>query len=122
VPGVLSIHDMHVWQLSDSYAVVSETDTILTLSTFRITLATFHVRVLNTTDLAAWENIETILHQCCAGYGIAHVTAAPEIEHQPLNLESRIEAARVRAVCDGGSTCATDDARIRKRIPKTEPV
>ncbi|KAG1745226.1 cation efflux protein [Suillus lakei] len=102
VPGVLSIHDLHVWQLSQS-----------------IVLASFHVRVSTDTNLANWEHTEETLQQCCAAYGISHVTIAPEIEHERL-LVSGCGAgnARARAACDDGFGCPADDAgllRMRKR-------
>lgn len=102
VPGVLSIHDLHIWQLSQS-----------------IVLASFHVRVSTGTDLANWEHTEETLQQCCAAYGISHVTIAPEIEREQPSITGRGAGnARARAACDDGFGCPADDAdllRMRKR-------
>ncbi|KAH7905983.1 putative CDF zinc transporter [Hygrophoropsis aurantiaca] len=131
VPGVLSIHDMHVWQLSQS-----------------ITLASFHVRVATNTDLLSWEHTEENLHQCCAAYGISHATIAPEVQHDagPCGHGAGARAgehgaddegaggsdsgssrgrrgnARARAACDEGFGCAADDRdlfQLRKRAGRS---
>ncbi|KAH7920619.1 cation efflux protein [Leucogyrophana mollusca] len=102
VPGVLSIHDLHVWQLSQS-----------------ITLASFHVRVATNTDLVTWEHTEESLHQCCAAYGISHATIAPEVQHERRGGAGN---ARARAACDDGFGCAADDKdlfQMRKRAGRS---
>ena len=83
-----------------------------------ISLASFHVRVSANVDLAAWEVIEEILQQCCAAYGIAHVTIAPEVEHGGVG---KAENARARAACNDGYGCAVDDVAlvgIRRRAAR----
>ncbi|EAU90495.1 hypothetical protein CC1G_00879 [Coprinopsis cinerea okayama7 len=62
LPRVQSVHDLHVWHLSQS-----------------VILATLHVCVPSGTTLAEWEKTEQHLQQCFHEYGISHVTISPEI-------------------------------------------
>ncbi|TDL22723.1 cation efflux protein [Rickenella mellea] len=63
LPGVQSIHDFHIWHLSQNDL-----------------LSSFHVQVASpTTNLLQWEKIEESLRECMAAYGVTHVTIAPEI-------------------------------------------
>ncbi|KIM89680.1 hypothetical protein PILCRDRAFT_94955 [Piloderma croceum F 1598] len=55
--SVLSIHDLHVWQLSQNVIVAS-----------------FHVEVPVGTTLNQWEKIEGSLRECMAAYGVSHLT------------------------------------------------
>jgi len=61
VPGVLSLHDLHVWHLSQS-----------------IILGSLHVCVSPGMSLGEWEKTEQYLQHCFAAYGINHVTISPE--------------------------------------------
>ncbi|KAF8583585.1 CDF zinc transporter, partial [Ramaria rubella] len=61
VNSVLSIRDLHVWQLSQS-----------------VTLGSFRVRVPVSTTLDQWMQVERTLRECMAAYGATHVTVAPE--------------------------------------------
>jgi len=63
VPNVLSIHDFHVWQLSQS-----------------VVLASLHVRVSDGTSLEEWEQTQLHLQECFAAYDIWHATISPEIQ------------------------------------------
>ncbi|KAF8075090.1 CDF-like metal transporter [Lyophyllum atratum] len=62
VPNVLSVHDLHVWHLSQS-----------------VILASLHVCVPQGTSLEEWEKTEQYLQHCFSAYGISHVTISPEI-------------------------------------------
>ncbi|KXN87431.1 Zinc/cadmium resistance protein [Leucoagaricus sp. SymC.cos] len=71
IPDVLSVHDLHVWHLSQS-----------------VILASLHVCVPTGTSLEQWEQIERTLQHCFQAYGISHVTISPELqrsEAQSLN-------------------------------------
>ncbi|KAL9713556.1 hypothetical protein Ac2012v2_003167 [Leucoagaricus gongylophorus] len=71
IPDVLSVHDLHVWHLSQS-----------------VILASLHVCVPTGTSLEQWEQIERTLQHCFQAYGISHVTISPELrcsELQSLN-------------------------------------
>ncbi|KAF5355195.1 hypothetical protein D9756_005671 [Leucocoprinus leucothites] len=61
IPQVLSLHDFHVWNLSQS-----------------MILASLHVCVVPETSLVEWEQIEQTLLYCLTAYGIGHVTISPE--------------------------------------------
>ncbi|KAF5373240.1 hypothetical protein D9615_007432 [Tricholomella constricta] len=63
IPNVLSVHDLHVWHLSQS-----------------VILATLHVCVPVGTSLEEWEKTEQYLQHCFSAYGISHVTISPEIQ------------------------------------------
>ncbi|KAG5647877.1 hypothetical protein DXG03_007801 [Asterophora parasitica] len=67
VPNVLSVHDLHVWHLSQS-----------------VILATVHVCVPSGTSLEDWEKTEQYLQHCFSAYGIHHVTISPEIQRDSL--------------------------------------
>ncbi|KAF9062848.1 putative CDF zinc transporter [Rhodocollybia butyracea] len=62
--NVISIHDLHVWHLSQS-----------------VILASVHVCVPSGMSLLEWEETERSLHHCFAEYGVAHVTISPESQH-----------------------------------------
>ncbi|KAL9710957.1 hypothetical protein Ac2012v2_005497 [Leucoagaricus gongylophorus] len=71
IPDDLSVHDLHVWHLSQS-----------------VILASLHVCVPTGTSLEQWEQIERTLQHCFQAYGISHVTISPELrcsELQSLN-------------------------------------
>ncbi|KAJ3780484.1 putative CDF zinc transporter, partial [Lentinula aff. detonsa] len=61
-PNVVSIHDLHVWHLSQN-----------------VILASVHVCVPFGMSLDEWENTEQILHHCFSEYGVAHATISPEV-------------------------------------------
>jgi len=105
VPGVLSIHDVHVWQLSQS-----------------LILASFHVRLPASTDFATWGHIEEVLQQCCAAYDISHVTIAPEVGNDNTMGGDVVQNRAAWIACDHGTGCAVDDDRLfrlRKRMGKS---
>ncbi|KAK7439358.1 hypothetical protein VKT23_017583 [Stygiomarasmius scandens] len=64
LPDVLSIHDLHVWHLSQSDI-----------------LASLHVCVATETSMSEWSRIESHIQQCFAAYGVKHVTISPELPH-----------------------------------------
>ncbi|KAF5352148.1 hypothetical protein D9758_009248 [Tetrapyrgos nigripes] len=63
---VLSIHDLHVWHLSQSDI-----------------LASLHVCVATKTSIFECSRIENHIQQCFEAYGIKHVTISPELLHLP---------------------------------------
>ncbi|KAF5352154.1 hypothetical protein D9758_009260 [Tetrapyrgos nigripes] len=67
LPDVLSIHDLHVWHLSQSDI-----------------LASLHVCVATETSMSEWSRIENHIQQCFEAYGVKHVTVSPELPHLPL--------------------------------------
>lgn len=84
LPDVLSIHDLHVWYLSQSFVMPFS----LSYSNFHIIkpsviLASFHVLVHPETTLTHWEEIESSLRECLAAYGVNHVTVEPELYKPP---------------------------------------
>jgi len=96
------------------------TDLTLILS---LILASFHVRLPATTDFTTWAHTEETLQQCCAAYGISHVTIAPEVGSDDNNSGGDVARNTVaQAACDNGSGCAVDDNslfQIRKRIGRS---
>ncbi|KAK7025226.1 cation efflux protein [Favolaschia claudopus] len=103
LPDVLSIHDMHVWILSQS-----------------VILASLHVCVPLGTSLEQWERTEQSLQHCFAAYGVNHVTISPELYHdsatQTLSGEDMVICKS--SAQDGFGGCAVGE-RMRKR-PATE--
>lgn len=81
------------------------------------------MRVATGTDLATWERMEETLQECCAAYGISHVTIAPEIEHERPSISGGgVGNARARPTCDDGFGCSADDAnllRMRKQASRS---
>lgn len=78
LPLVNSVHDLHVWHLSQS-----------------VILASLHVCIPAETTLAEWEKTEQSLQHCFAEYGIRHVTISPEIYRDPsLTVNESVEVAR----------------------------
>ena len=74
VPGVVEVHDLHVWSLSSR----------------RIALSA-HVTLR---DLGLWPETLAALRQAASQQGIEHVTFQPEIRTQPLRWMGRPAAAR----------------------------
>ncbi|WWC94398.1 hypothetical protein V866_001240 [Kwoniella sp. B9012] len=62
IPGVISIHELHLWHLTESDV-----------------LASFHVHV-NVHDIEGWLPIEKELRSCFAAQGVTHVTISPEFD------------------------------------------
>ncbi|KAJ3729862.1 putative CDF zinc transporter [Lentinula raphanica] len=69
-PNVVSIHDLHVWHLSQN-----------------VILASVHVCIPFGTSLEEWEKTEQILHHCFSEYGVAHATISPEV-HRTVSQSS----------------------------------
>ncbi|TFK29694.1 CDF zinc transporter [Coprinopsis marcescibilis] len=65
LPLVQSVHDIHVWHLSQS-----------------VILASLHVCIPVGTTFLQWEKTEQYLQHCFAEYGIGHVTISPEIQRE----------------------------------------
>ncbi|OCF74425.1 hypothetical protein I204_04800 [Kwoniella mangroviensis CBS 8886] len=62
IPGVVSIHELHLWHLTESDV-----------------LASFHVHV-SVHDIEGWLPIEKELRSCFAAQGVTHVTISPEFD------------------------------------------
>jgi zinc transporter 1 len=60
--SVVSIHDLHIWQLSQ-----------------KVIVASLHVEVPLGTTLNQWGKIEGRLRECMAAYGVSHLTVGPEV-------------------------------------------
>ena len=65
LPNVLSIHDHHIWHLSQSDL-----------------LATLHVRVPSNLSLPQWHEVEKEMRQCLREFGINHVTIEVEADDE----------------------------------------
>ncbi|KAH6915938.1 cation efflux family-domain-containing protein [Coprinopsis sp. MPI-PUGE-AT-0042] len=76
LPLVNSVHDLHVWHLSQS-----------------VILASLHVCIPAETTLAEWEKTEQSLQHCFTEYGIRHVTISPEIYRDRSSTVSTSEEA-----------------------------
>lgn len=97
IPSVLSVHDLHVWHLSQT-----------------VILGSLHVCVPLGTSLEQWGKIEQSLQHCFEEYGISHVTISPEFEWE---THTEMESADIFIGCRLPSKdefgCAVD---IRKRV------
>jgi len=78
--SVLSIHDLHIWQLSQ-----------------KVIVASFHVEVPVGTTLNQWEKIEARLRECMAAYGVSHLTVGPEIS---TNTTENAINGKSRSACN----------------------
>lgn len=99
VPDVISVHDLHVWHLSQS-----------------VILGSLHVCVLLGTTLEQWEKTEQCLQDCFSAYGISHVTISPE-----MCRDSQMQTERSDETVGGCKShfqdefgCAVNDLRRRK--------
>lgn len=100
LPDVVSIHDLHVWHLSQS-----------------VILASLHVRVPDGTSLEQWEKTEQYLQHCFAAYGINHVTISPEIQRdgQTLSLASEENLKGCRIPSQDGDEYGCSVHELKKR-------
>jgi len=100
IPDVLSIHDLHVWNLSQS-----------------VILGSLHVCVPIGTSLKQWERTEKYLQHCFEEYGISHVTISPEIhQDSPALTDSNNEemTGKCRVPSEGDFGCAVNTLRKRR--------
>ncbi|KAF8892244.1 CDF zinc transporter [Infundibulicybe gibba] len=95
VPDVLSVHDLHVWHLSQS-----------------VILASLHVCVPYGTSLEQWEKTEQYLQHCFSAYGIRHVTISPEIFRDSQIQSEEIKGCRLPSQDEFG--CAVSELKRRK--------
>ncbi|KAF8967604.1 CDF zinc transporter [Flammula alnicola] len=99
IPDVLSVHDLHVWHLSQS-----------------VILGSLHVCVPLGTSLEQWEKTERYLQHCFEEYGINHVTISPEIHRDFQTLTQSTEdvkgGCRLPSHDDFG--CAVSDLKKRR--------
>nr|BAH80466.1 putative CDF zinc transporter [Lentinula edodes] len=72
IPNVVSIHDLHVWHLSQTEI-----------------LASLHVCVPSGTSLEEWGKTEQIIHHCFSEYGVAHATISPEVHPQGMDSQTQ---------------------------------
>jgi len=99
IPDVLSIHDLHVWNLSQS-----------------VILGSLHVCVPIGTSLKQWERTEKYLQHCFEEYGINHVTISPEI-HQESPTDSNEEiTGKCRFPSEGDFGCAVNVLKKRRVV------
>ncbi|EDR02833.1 CDF-like metal transporter [Laccaria bicolor S238N-H82] len=100
LPDVLSIHDVHVWSLSQS-----------------IVLASLHVLIRAGTSFKQWEMTERYMQQCFNGYGITHITISPEIQKDTESVvasaEDLVGGCKYTSQDDFG--CSVTDLRLEKR-------
>jgi len=82
--SVLSIHDLHVWQLSQ-----------------QVIVASLHVVVPVDTTLNQWEKIEGRLRECMSAYGVSHVTVGPEV-----SVRTSEDAVEGRQACNDVLGCS----------------
>ncbi|KAJ7043703.1 putative CDF zinc transporter [Mycena alexandri] len=101
LPDVVSIHDMHVWILSQS-----------------VILASLHVCVPPGTTLEQWERTEQSLQHCFSAYGVNHVTISPELYHESASQSLSGEDAILCKSQDVG--CAVGESRLIKKRPRTD--
>ncbi|KAF8906263.1 CDF zinc transporter [Gymnopilus junonius] len=98
-PDVLSVHDLHVWHLSQS-----------------VILASLHVCIPLGTSIEEWETTERYLQHCFEEYGINHVTISPEIQKDPETItqltEDTKDSCRLPSHNDYG--CAVNELKKRK--------
>jgi zinc transporter 1 len=96
IPGVRSVHELHVWRLNQ-----------------RKTLASVHIVTLEKT-LSSFADIARIIHECFHAYGIHSATLQPKIaipvENQESDTTSSLRqrpAARASTICQNacGSLC-----------------
>jgi zinc transporter 1 len=80
--SVVSIHDLHVWQLSQ-----------------KVIVASLHVEVPVGTTLNQWEKIEGRLRECMAAYGVSHLTVGPEIYTD--RSDGHVNEGKTKSGCHG---------------------
>jgi zinc transporter 1 len=101
IPDVLSIHDLHVWHLSQS-----------------VILGSLHVCVPIGTSLKQWERTEKYLQHCFEEYGISHVTISPEIRQDSASLAESDETmtGKCRLPSEGDFGCAVKTLKKRRVV------
>ncbi|KAF8737215.1 hypothetical protein AX14_013251 [Amanita brunnescens Koide BX004] len=98
IPGVRSVHDLHVWSLSQS-----------------VILASLHVCVPSETSLQQWEKMEQCLQHCFSAYGIGHVTISPEIHRDDQSLsQSNEDNGGCQLPTQDDFGCSVSDLRKRR--------
>jgi len=98
LPDVISIHDMHVWILSQS-----------------VILASLHVCVPPGTSLEQWERTEQSLQHCFAAYGVNHVTISPELHRDSAAQTLSDDIIVCKSSNQEGLGCAVGERSLRKR-------
>ncbi|EKM81729.1 hypothetical protein AGABI1DRAFT_70131 [Agaricus bisporus var. burnettii JB137-S8] len=99
IPDVLSIHDLHVWHLSQS-----------------VILASLHVCVPSGTSLVHWEQIEQTLQHCFQAYGISHVTISPELRRSESHSLSNEKGGCIRLSSEDDIGCSVNEFKKRRLI------
>uniref|UniRef100_A0A8H7XT73 Uncharacterized protein n=1 Tax=Psilocybe cubensis TaxID=181762 RepID=A0A8H7XT73_PSICU len=99
IPDVLSVHDLHVWHLSQS-----------------VILGSLHVCVPLGTSLEQWEQTERYLQHCFEEYGISHVTISPEIYRDFESTSSSAEHTKAgcRLPSEDDFGCVVSELKKRK--------
>lgn len=88
IPGVLSIHELHVWRLNQQKS-----------------LASVHV-VISDRSISSFHKMAKIINECFHAYGIHSATLQPELSAATMNVESEDDLRQMQAVkCQ--ITCGT---------------
>jgi zinc transporter 1 len=85
--SVVSIHDLHVWQLSH-----------------KVIVASLHVEVPVGTTLSQWGKIEGRLRECMAAYGVSHLTVGPEVSTD--TIVGPMSEGKSKSTCHGLLGCS----------------
>ncbi|KAF9530456.1 CDF zinc transporter [Crepidotus variabilis] len=107
IPDVVSVHDLHVWHLSQS-----------------VLLGSLHVCVPLGTSLEQWEQTERYLQHCFEEYGIRHVTISPEIYRDSQTLtqaseDSMVQVGGCRLPSHDDFGCAVSDMLKKRKAAST---
>jgi len=99
VPDVRSVHDFHVWHLSQADI-----------------LASLHVCIPSGTTMEDWEKTEKELQHCFGEYGIKHVTISPEIDRksQRTSISNEEVAEKCYLPSSGDFGCTVGELKRRK--------
>ncbi|KAL2012890.1 hypothetical protein VTN00DRAFT_415 [Thermoascus crustaceus] len=80
IPGVLSIHELHVWRLNQQKS-----------------LASVHI-VISDRSISSFHKMAKIINECFHAYGIHSATLQPELSAATMNMESENDLRRMQAV------------------------
>ncbi|KAF5316208.1 hypothetical protein D9619_006417 [Psilocybe cf. subviscida] len=97
LPNVLSVHDLHVWHLSES-----------------VILASLHVCIPIGTSMEEWEKTEQYLQHCFEEFGVSHVTISPEIYREPQSGSISVDGGGCRLPSHDDFGCSVGELKKRK--------
>ncbi|KAG1938694.1 zinc transporter 1 isoform X2 [Pimephales promelas] len=101
VPGVLSVHELHVWEMSDALLVAS-----------------LHVHCPDALDATQCEDLIAKIKQVLGSFGIEHCTVQPELLPGPAGAS--VCSLRCGKQCVEKLCCSQQLADDESHIPKTE--